>query len=459
MSPQLPTKVQALRIFAFVTLFFVLLCAASFALSKSGLVTQEVATTEAKALSGYDYLVLYTAHGFVPASLDVPLGSRVAFKNTSSEVMVPGSDPYPAHSDYPDFAASKPYALDETYIFQFTHSGTFGYANDPNPAMHGTIHVIDPSSPTPEVSTLKLNEQIERDKLLTLLDPNNSNSIFALVDAIQANPALSLNCHEIAHDLGHRAYEYYGFSGAMTFNNPDRVNHVSVQDICAGGYVHGILEEVSLHQPEFKNNPGLMCEGVPVGNQASCFHGVGHALMFSYKRAVEPSLKSCRSIGNISDTDRCFEGVWMELFWGDTEHSGPNTLNWDLAKPLAPCLSTENDAKPGCFLYSTFGYLRTHVHDYAGVIKMCTQSSLSENDTDFCLKGVGITMISHFHAKHLEQSESYVVGLNSNAKLAFYEGVMGYGRFSGVSESKLQNSCYLMSTDSVLCQNAVVNSL
>lgn len=284
-----------------------------------------------------------------------------------------------------------------------------------------------------------------------MFDAHDPNSIFTIVDAIQSNPALSLNCHDIAHDIGHRAYELFGFSEAMTFSNPNHVKHALVQYICAGGYMHGIVEELSLHQPTFKTHPDPICEAVPASDRASCFHGVGHALMFANSRDVSTSLDDCRGIEQSTDTHRCFEGVWMELFWGNTEHTGPDALGWDLDKPLAPCTATQADAKPACFIYSTFGYLRTHVKDYAGAVTMCTQSDLDETDTEFCLKGLGITMMSKFKGQHLEGSEIYVNGLAAEKKQAFYEGVMGYARLSGISEVELQNSCNLFKTDADIC--------
>jgi hypothetical protein len=405
--------------------------------------------------SGADYLVLYTDKGFTPGRLEVPVGARVAFRNKTKIGLWVGADPHPTHTDYPDFVAPAEIGPGQQFIFHFTREGTFGYGNDGKTVDHATIRVFDPANPVPEISTLSAGEKVTRDRLLSLYVVNDPNSIFKVIDAIGANKTLSLNCHEIAHDLGHRAYELYGFSGAMTYTNPARVNHVSVQDVCAGGYVHGILEQVSLHQPEFKNDPGMMCENVPAGNRESCFHGVGHALMFAYNRDTVPALTACRSLGKGINTTRCFEGVWMELFWGSTEHSGVDTLGWDVTAPLAPCIASGPDAKPACFIYSSFGYLRTHPKDYAGAIHECTQNALNDSDSTFCLKGVGITMVSHFKGHQLEQSESLAALLTPDQKHAFYLGEMGYAVFSGISRTELQSSCNLFVKDGDLCRQTV----
>ncbi len=173
--------------------------------------------------------------------------------------------------------------------------------------------------------------------------------------------------------------------------------------------------------------------------------------MFANSRDVPSSLAGCRSLDRSTDTYRCFEGVWMEMFWGNTAHVATSSLGWDLKKPMAPCISTEADAKPTCFLYSTFGYLRTHPKDYSGAVQMCTQSDLTKTDTEFCLKGLGITMMSKFKGQHLEGSEIFVEGLSDEQKRAFYQGVMGYARLSGLNEEKLANSCDLLKYDKDVC--------
>ncbi len=403
-----------------------------------------------------NFEVLYTADGFVSSTLDVPLGARITFLNMTKAPLKVASNPYPTHTDYPAFVADRDYAKGESYVFMFTQGGTFGYQNDDKPTDHGTIHVEDPANPVPDISKTVQAWRAARDKLAALFVPNDPNSIFAVIDAIQADQKFSLDCHDIAHDIGHRAYELYGFSSAMTYDNASSVDHTSVMDICAGGYVHGVLEEMSLHQPDFAKDPGAMCANVPTANRASCFHGVGHALMFANERDVPASLAGCRSLDRVEDRTRCFEGVWMEMFWGSTEHAGANSLGWDLAKPLAPCIATQQDAKQACFLYSTFGYLRTHPHDYTGAVKLCTESGLNANDSAFCLRGVGITMVSHLKGTHLERSETFAVDFTPAEKLSFYRGVMGYARLSGIGDDELQNACAAMKTDADVCAKALV---
>jgi hypothetical protein len=241
----------------------------------------------------------------------------------------------------------------------------------------------------------------------------------------------------------------------MAYTNPAAGSHASLQDVCAGGYVHGILEEVSLHQPDFKDHPGSMCANVPDNNAATCFHGVGHALMFFYKRDTQSALIACRTLGPRNEAPRCFEGVWMELFWGSTEHTGPNSLGWDFNKPFAPCAASAQDAKQACFLYSSFGYLRVHPMDYSGAITHCVTSDLVDSDAGFCLKGVGITMVRYLKAHDLERSESFAKGLTYDQKHSFYQGVLGYSHYSGVSTIELSSSCTRFTEDKAVCADVL----
>lgn len=416
---------------------------------------QERAAADAAPL--FDYEVRYTADGYEPDRLDIPIGSRVAFQNVSDIPMWTASDPHPIHSDFSVFDSRRAYLPGETYIFQFTETGTFGFHNHDKSIHRGIIRVADPDNPAPVIDKTKESHRATRDELLTLLDASDPNSVFTLIDAIDGNYTLSRDCHDIAHDLGHRAYEMFGFSGAMTFNNPDRLSHTSVDDMCAGGYMHGILEEVFLHQPELEKNPGAICVSIPEDNRGSCFHGVGHGLMFIHKRDATASLAVCRDLGEMMDMVRCFEGVWMELFWGNTDHAGADSLGWTEERPLVPCQNAKPDEKPACFLYAHLGYLRTHPRDFTGAVRLCTGSGLSSSDTNFCLKGIGITMMKHFTSHRLAETERLVDGLDADKKYAYYLGVVGYARLSAVSDGELYRFCGALKNDADLCTAVLKN--
>jgi hypothetical protein len=296
----------------------------------------------------------------------------------------------------------------------------------------------------------------KRDALLAMLDPEDRNTIFKVVDAIQADSQFANNCHEVAHDVGHQAFEYYGFSDAMTFDNPEHVHHALVQNICAGGYMHGILEQMSLSDPGFLQEPERVCDRVPESERASCFHGIGHVYMVEHERDVPKAILGCRVIKLNADMYRCFEGVRMEQFWGGYNSTSPVLLGWDPQDPLQTCIAANKDEKPTCFLYSTFGYLRIHPREYANAAQLCaTKPGLDDFDRHFCLKGLGMTMMSKFKGAGLEGSEKYSAGLTAKQKLSFYEGMVNYSMLSGKTSQNLRAVCGLLKTDASICLEAL----
>lgn len=133
----------------------------------------------------------------------------------------------------------------------------------------GEIDLIDISKTLPESIEI-------RDRLLAIMQEGKPETIRILFDTIRSDAKLVNNCHDMAHDLGHRAYELYGLSTALTFQDLKNVPINDIDDLCAGGYMHGVLEEYFLFNPEIINTPEKVCENIPKDNQGSCYHGVGH---------------------------------------------------------------------------------------------------------------------------------------------------------------------------------------
>ena len=307
----------------------------------------------------------------------------------------------------------------------------------------------------PDISKTSKEQIVTRDKLIAMLDKNDSDTVYKVVDAIQADDNISTNCHDMAHDIGHMAYKMYGFAGAINFSKSDPTVHRSVQDICAGGYIHGVLEEAALYKPDFRTDPGAMCTDVNISTTDNCYHGVGHAIMYTYNRDIKPSLESCRTTGYIAHHTRCFEGVWMELFWGRPTATSSDILGFDLKQPLATCIATDNDAKPACFLYSVLGYLRSHKANYVGAIDLCTKNKLNDSDMHFCLKGVGIMMVRNIRENKTDKIEALVRNLNDEQKLGFYKGMLNYAKLAGQNMEYLDTVCNNLKTDMVVCKESL----
>ncbi len=87
------------------------------------------------------YEVTYTDSGYSPASLTIPVGAIVIFKNESSMNMWLASAPHPTHTIYPEFDAKTGIGKDQTYEFTFTKQGTWRYHDHLMPRNIGTIIV------------------------------------------------------------------------------------------------------------------------------------------------------------------------------------------------------------------------------------------------------------------------------------------------------------------------------
>jgi hypothetical protein len=58
-------------------------------------------------------------------------------------------------------------------------------------------------------------------------------------------------------------YELYGLSTALTFQDLENTPINDIDDLCAGGYMHGVLEEYFLYNSKILNTPEKMCENIP----------------------------------------------------------------------------------------------------------------------------------------------------------------------------------------------------
>ncbi len=401
--------------------------------------------------------IIYTNSGYSSDFVEISIGTPILFWNQSDLPMWTASDPHPLHTDFSLFDARRSYLPGGVYLYIFRSTGTYAYHNHEKSNHRGIIRVIDPNKPFVPIDKTQESLKKTRDKFLAMLDVHDDTSISHMIRTLESDTRLSRNCHDMSHDLGHRAYELFGFSRAMTWSSGN-IENTSVDDVCAGGYMHGILEELFLHHSELQKNPESVCSGIPTKHQGSCYHGVGHGIMFSLERNVERSLESCRTMKNNTFVHRCFEWVWMEMFWGDIGHAGANSLGWNREDPFARCKSAKLDEKPTCFLYAHLWYLRSHPGDFTGVVKFCSTSKLTPYDSRFCLKGIGITMMKHFTSRHLEKSENLVTYLTASQKYAYYEWIIGYALLSSVARTDLNIFCWELKLDASICTSVLKNA-
>lgn len=108
--------------------------------SPAGTQATPVSTAPASDVSAGS-VVSITATGFSPATVTVPKGSTVTFRNGDTKPHWVASNPHPVHTGLAGFDAGAPIPPGQTYVFQFTQAGTFGYHDHLNPGVQGQVVV------------------------------------------------------------------------------------------------------------------------------------------------------------------------------------------------------------------------------------------------------------------------------------------------------------------------------
>lgn len=84
--------------------------------------------------------VRITAKGFVPATLVVKPGTKITWTNTDSKLHQVVSNPFPSGKDLPGLK-SEILNNFQTYTYDATTTGSFGYHDQIKPTINGTIIV------------------------------------------------------------------------------------------------------------------------------------------------------------------------------------------------------------------------------------------------------------------------------------------------------------------------------
>jgi plastocyanin len=88
--------------------------------------------------------VSVTKNGFVPATLQIKIGTQVNWKNNDTKIHQIAADPYPKNNSIPGFDSQVILKSKDTYSFTFTKTGIYTYHDEHNPLksnFKGTITV------------------------------------------------------------------------------------------------------------------------------------------------------------------------------------------------------------------------------------------------------------------------------------------------------------------------------
>lgn len=229
--------------------------------------------------------------------------------------------------------------------------------------------------------------QRELDRVVLVQQEHGTTAALRSLDRdIRRTPALAGVCHPIAHELGHRAAAAAGGSARRALSERD--------DVCGGGYTHGVIESVL----GASRHPGrdLLTVCAP-SNDGSCFHGVGHGLMFATHMDVDHSLRLCDLSPTAVLAGRCGEGVYMQAFSADlsAHHDSDGAhaaLAQDLTAALHACERARDRYAPNCWFYAPTVFLAQHPDAYRAALTWCATAG---SGAEPCTRGVGSRAVKY----------------------------------------------------------------
>ena len=189
---------------------------------------------------------------------------------------------------------------------------------------------------------------------------------------LEDEPELESLCHGLVHEVGHAAYEKYGFEDALRYED----------DLCGSGYIHGIVETHLDRVRDIEAVLRTICDP----DAPKCFHGIGHGLMYKLDNDLPKSVALCGTLDKGFQRIQCAEGVFMETYDSETRFHASDYLKED--DPFFACRGLDPVNEGVCAFYAPRYFLKVHPGDYDAAIAWC-MDDVPDGPRDACVKGVG----------------------------------------------------------------------
>jgi hypothetical protein len=256
--------------------------------------------------------------------------------------------------------------------------------------------------------------------------------------SIEHDNLLAKNCHGLAHDIGHKAYELHGLQALNDSN-----------DICGSGYYHGIIEE------HFTTTQNILEDFTKVCDESDgrCVHGIGHGLMLALNNNLPEALTYCDRFTTNNKQIQCSEGVFMENFMTDQDIH-PTTYRSD-DDWFYPCNTiTKKLYQAPCTFYSARRVVREYA--FSAGLHHCIQ--VSQNNKVACYRGIGSgaakALITNLPAAMAACNEVDKMYRND-----CYSGMMGYIIVHNASSTALKEICNTFPLEQQeLCNNVAFDN-
>ena len=156
------------------------------------------------------------------------------------------------------------------------------------------------------------------------------------------------DCHQVVHDLGNDAAEYYGDIGiALTYEG----------SACWSGYYHGVVEyAISKLEGEtlYEELPNI-CTSAAANRYSfthyNCVHGLGHGVMLNLDGDLFAALNFCEALPDPWELSSCVGGSFME----NVTAAQQGLLDTDLSSEdlVYPCDSVKESFVDECWAMQT----------------------------------------------------------------------------------------------------------
>jgi hypothetical protein len=227
-----------------------------------------------------------------------------------------------------------------------------------------------------------------------------------LTELVNENDLVRGNDHPIAHAVGRANFTKYG-SIQDAFND-------CTSDVFAG-CLHGGVERALFSNQELddmenkdekftleliKKKLPTICSPesyknaeYPINARVACFHGLGHAILFSTRYKYEDSLNLCKQIPDNYDVEGCYGGVVMENVTGfDVKR-----LDVKVGDYHYPCNKLSDKGQLSlCYNMQPSVMLDMHKLTWSQIVDECKTKAIKGYEKD-CIAGVGRQMSAYIH--------------------------------------------------------------
>ena len=224
-----------------------------------------------------------------------------------------------------------------------------------------------------------------RDYFAEVMRSEGADVAVAEIDALsESDDYVARDCHQVVHDLGNDAAEYYGDVGiALTYEG----------SACWSGYYHGVVE-YAISQfggtELFDEMPNICTTAAEVEysfTHYNCVHGLGHGVMLNSDGDLFGSIPYCETLPDRWELSSCVGGAIMENVVS-AQQGIPTDLRTD--DLIYPCNVIADDYVDECFAMQTSWMLYNLGYadeNFAEAFAIC--DTVQEGMVDNCYRSMG----------------------------------------------------------------------